>query len=86
MNDKDVLHSYLGVARESLAWKLEGLTEFEARLPRTPTGTSLLGLLKHGVVSARVGKSTSNPKNKTARCWCERAEVRMLLARYRIRP
>ena len=47
MNDKDVLHSYLGVARESLAWKLEGLTEFEARLPRTPTGTSLLGLLKH---------------------------------------
>ena len=47
MNDKDALHSYLRVARESLAWKLEGLTEFEARLPRTPTGTSLLGLLKH---------------------------------------
>ena len=45
-----------------------------------------VGVLEHVVVSARVGKSTSNPKNKTARCWCERAEVRMLLARYRIRP
>ncbi len=28
-------------------WKLEGLGEYDARRPLTPTGTNLLGLLKH---------------------------------------
>ncbi|MCK9793957.1 DinB family protein [Isoptericola sp. 4D.3] len=44
---KAVLHRYLQEAREALVWKVEGLTEREARLPRTPTGTNLLGLVKH---------------------------------------
>jgi uncharacterized damage-inducible protein DinB len=41
------LHRYLQVAREALLWKLEGLSEYDIRRPLTPTGTNLLGLVKH---------------------------------------
>ncbi|MDI1459548.1 DinB family protein [Catellatospora sp. KI3] len=44
---KAALHNYLREAREGLIWKLDGLSEREARLPRTETGTNLLGILKH---------------------------------------
>lgn len=44
---KTALHHYLQEAREALVWKLEGVGERDARLPRTPTGNSLLGVLKH---------------------------------------
>lgn len=44
---KSVLYHYLQLTREALVWKLEGLGERESRLPRTPTGNSLLGVLKH---------------------------------------
>lgn len=43
----DVLRRYLGAARESLLWKLDGLGERDLRLPRTPTGTTLLGIVLH---------------------------------------
>ena len=41
------LHHYLRAAREALVWKLEGLSEYDVRRPLTPTGTNLLGLVKH---------------------------------------
>ncbi|MGH9040408.1 MAG: DinB family protein [Acidimicrobiia bacterium] len=41
------LHRYLQVARDALLWKLEGLSEYDVRRPLTPTGTNLLGLVKH---------------------------------------
>src|SRR4249920_3407418 len=41
------LHRYLQAAREALLWKLEGLSEYDIRRPLTPTGTNLLGLVKH---------------------------------------
>lgn len=44
---KETLKRYLQVQRDSLLWKVDGLGEREARWPRTPTGTNLLGLLKH---------------------------------------
>lgn len=44
---KTVLRQYLQEARDALVWKLDGLAERDARLPRTPTGNNLLGLLKH---------------------------------------
>ncbi|MEV4894730.1 DinB family protein [Nonomuraea sp. NPDC055795] len=44
---KAQLHRYLRDARDAMVWKLEGLAEYEARRPMTPTGTNLLGLLKH---------------------------------------
>jgi Protein of unknown function (DUF664) len=48
------LHRYLQVAREVLLWKLEGVSEYDARRPLTPTGTNLLGLVKH-VASVEAG-------------------------------
>ncbi|MFN3540474.1 MAG: DinB family protein [Rhodococcus sp. (in: high G+C Gram-positive bacteria)] len=44
---KDDLHQYLRIARENMLWKLDGLTEYQKRRPMTPTGTNLLGLIKH---------------------------------------
>ncbi|OZC94965.1 hypothetical protein CH275_28770 [Rhodococcus sp. 06-235-1A] len=44
---KDDLHQYLRIARENMLWKLDGLTEYQKRRPMTPTGTNLLGLVKH---------------------------------------
>ncbi len=41
------LHDYLRGARETLLWKLDGLGEYDIRRPLTPTGTNLLGLVKH---------------------------------------
>jgi hypothetical protein len=38
---------YLRDARNALLWKLEGLSEYDIRRPLTPTGTNLLGLVKH---------------------------------------
>jgi uncharacterized damage-inducible protein DinB len=51
---KDDLHRYLQVAREALVWKLDGLSEYEVRRPVVPTGTNLLGLVKH-VASVEIG-------------------------------
>jgi uncharacterized damage-inducible protein DinB len=44
---KDTLVTYLQSARDSIVWKIEGLSEYYARRPLTPTGTNLLGLVKH---------------------------------------
>src|ERR1700710_1379647 len=44
---KDDLRRYLQRAREALVWKLDGLDEYDVRRPLTPTGTNLLGLVKH---------------------------------------
>ena len=38
---------YLQEARDVILLKLEGLSEYDARRPLTPTGTNLLGLVKH---------------------------------------
>jgi uncharacterized damage-inducible protein DinB len=46
---KTALHHYLQEARDALVWKLDGLDERDARLPRTPTGNNLLGVLKHSL-------------------------------------
>lgn len=48
------LQRYLQAAREALLWKLEGLTEYDIRRPLVPTGTNLLGLVKH-VASVEAG-------------------------------
>src|SRR5579863_9472179 len=45
------LLDYLQGARETLLWKLDGLSEYDIRRPLTPTGTNLLGLVKHRACS-----------------------------------
>src|ERR1700749_3341076 len=44
---KAEFHMYLQRAREVLVWKLDGLGEYDIRRPLTPTGTNLLGIVKH---------------------------------------
>ena len=46
-DQKAELHWYLKTGREAMVWKLDGLSEYDARRPLTPTGTNLLGLVKH---------------------------------------
>lgn len=41
------LHEYLQSGREVMLWKLDGLTEYDVRRPIVPTGTNLLGLVRH---------------------------------------
>jgi uncharacterized damage-inducible protein DinB len=53
-NPKAELHGYLQTAREALLWKLDGLSEYDVRRPMVPTGTNLLGLVKH-VASVELG-------------------------------
>lgn len=51
---KDNLHGRLRRDRTALLWKLDGLSEYDARRPLTATGTNLLGLVKHvATVEAR---------------------------------
>jgi uncharacterized damage-inducible protein DinB len=47
LQPKAALQHYLQQSRDALLWKLEGLGERELRMPRTATGTNLLGLVKH---------------------------------------
>ncbi|WP_066581715.1 DinB family protein [Cellulomonas timonensis] len=54
MDPQEMLHSTLQTARADLLGKLDGLGEYDIRRPMTPTGTSLLGLVKH-VASVQLG-------------------------------
>jgi uncharacterized damage-inducible protein DinB len=53
-DEKTDLHRYLRTGREALLWKLEGLSDYDVRRPMVPTGTNLLGLVKH-VASVEAG-------------------------------
>jgi hypothetical protein len=69
---KDDLHGYLQEARDALLSKLDGLSEYDVRRPMTPTGTNLLGLVKHlayvelGYFGATFGRPAPE-----ARVWVE---------------
>jgi hypothetical protein len=54
MTPKAILHRSLRVQRDHLLAKLDGLGERDVRWPMTPTGTNLLGLVKH-VASVQLG-------------------------------
>ena len=57
------LHRYLQDARDVLLWKLDGLSEYDIRRPLVPTGTNLLGLVKHvtGVEMGYFGDTFGRP-------------------------
>jgi len=50
--EKQLLHDALRRAREDLVRKLDGLNDYDAGRPMTPTGTSLLGLVKHVAIAS----------------------------------
>lgn len=46
-DEKAILHQYLQDSRDGIFAAVDGLGEFDLRRPMTPTGTNLLGLVKH---------------------------------------
>jgi len=62
-DEKADLQRYLTIARETLLWKLDGLSEYDVRRPMVPTGTNLLGLVKHvaSVAAGYFGESFGRP-------------------------
>ncbi|QVQ52750.1 DinB family protein [Spiractinospora alimapuensis] len=63
---KAVLHKYLQTARDTMAWKVADLSEYDVRRPLTPSGTNLLGLVKHlaGVEAGYLGEVFGRPYTK----------------------
>ena len=45
--EKQSLHKSLDRHRDVILWKIEGLDDEQVRRPMTPSGTNLLGLVKH---------------------------------------
>lgn len=45
--EKESLHASLDGHRDAVLWKLDGLDDEQLRRPMTPSGTNLLGLVKH---------------------------------------
>ncbi|HZX03656.1 DUF664 domain-containing protein [Kribbella sp.] len=45
--EKTLLLNLLSDVQRSLLWKIEGLSDEELRRPMTPTGTNLIGIVKH---------------------------------------
>ena len=45
--EKESLYVSLDRHRDAILWKLEGLSDEDLRRPMTPSGTNLLGLVKH---------------------------------------
>jgi uncharacterized damage-inducible protein DinB len=94
---KAILHRYLRGVREALLWKLDGLSEYDMRRPLTPTGTNLLGLVKHlSIVEAwYFGRVFGRPfpenlpwwdddADANADCWATEHETRTeIVDRYR---
>lgn len=62
-HELELLLRYLQQARDALLWKLEGVSEYDARRPMTATGTNLLGLVKHmaGVEHGYLTESFGRP-------------------------
>jgi len=73
---KAELHRKLQAARAGLLSKVEGLTEYDRRRPMTPTGTNLLGLVKHlaGLEYAYLGESFGRPAPEVI-SWVEDGSV-----------
>src|SRR3954470_277557 len=60
---KEDLRTHLQRARDALLRKLDGLSEYDVRRPLIPTGTNLLGLVKHlaGAEAIYFGETSGRP-------------------------
>jgi hypothetical protein len=74
--EKGLLHTHLEDVRNALVWKVEGLDEEDRRRPMTPTGTNLLGLVKHlaGLEYGYLGESFGRPAPETM-SWIEDGSI-----------
>lgn len=57
------LHRYLQESRDAVLRGLDGLDEYDARRPLTPSGTNILGLVKHlaGIETGYLGECVRRP-------------------------
>ncbi|WP_433044116.1 DinB family protein [Dactylosporangium sp. CS-033363] len=76
---KEHLRHYLQTARENLVWKMEGLGEYDVRRPMVPTGTNLLGLVKHcaSIESGYFGVTFGRPFPEAMPWLADDAEVNL---------
>jgi hypothetical protein len=70
---KEELHQSLQATRQGLLSRLEGLGEYDLRRPMTPSGTNLLGLVKHlaGLEYIYLGASFGRPAPEILAPWDE---------------
>lgn len=73
---KTLLHDKLRQERAGLLSKLDGLDEYDLRRPLTPTGTNLLGLVKHlaGLEFAYLSGCLGRPTT-TVLSWAEDGSI-----------
>jgi hypothetical protein len=76
MDLKRDLHAKLTSRRTAIVSKLDGLSEYDQRRPMTPTGTNLLGLVKHlaGLEYAYLGDAVGRPAPETLP-WVEDSSI-----------
>ncbi|RRQ76754.1 type I restriction endonuclease subunit M [Streptomyces griseofuscus] len=84
---KDSLHGRLRRDRKALLWKLDGLSDYDARRPLTATGTNLLGLVKHvATIEARYfGEVFDRPSPEPLPRWQEHDGSDLWAAEYESR-
>ena len=73
---KEHLHGKLKASRAGLMSRLDDLSEYDLRRPMTPTGTNLLGLVKHlaGLEYGYLGESFGYPAPETM-SWIEDGSI-----------
>jgi hypothetical protein len=73
---KEELHRNLQASRAALLSKVGNLSEHDLRRPMTPTGTNLLGLVKHlaGLEYGYLGESFSHPAPESM-SWIEDGSI-----------
>jgi hypothetical protein len=73
---KEELHRKLEASRAALLSKLDNLGEYDRRRPMTPTGTNLLGLVKHlaGLEYLYLGESFGHPASESM-SWIEDGSI-----------
>src|SRR5512139_2491380 len=76
MDAKTTAWRYLQHQREAVLWKAEGLSERNLRLPLTPTGTNVLGVVKHlaGCEAEYFGGCLGRPWPEPMASWADDAE------------
>lgn len=76
MDMKSTLCAYLQALRGTVLWKLEDVSERDLRMPRTTSGTNLLGLVKHlaGIEAEYFGECLGSPWPDPMPWWDEAAE------------
>ena len=76
MDAKTTAWRYLRAQREAVLWKVDGLPEKDQRMPLTPSGTNLLGVVKHlaGVEAEYFGVCLGRPWPEPMAFWDDDAE------------